>query len=90
MFPEPRGGYRRVPMPTLQCTSCGATYHTAATGPHLALAPLMFGCQSCSSHEPLHIGATSVSTHEAEARELGAATDANHAALRDRRGPGVA
>ena len=51
-------------MPTLQCTSCGATYPTAATGPHLALAPLMFGCQSCGSRGPLHIGVTSVSAQE--------------------------
>jgi hypothetical protein len=46
-------------MPTLQCTSCGATYHTAASGPHLALAPLLFGCNACGSHEPLHIGVIS-------------------------------
>ncbi len=46
-------------MPTLQCTSCGATYYTAAAGPHLALAPLMFGCQVCGSGEPLHIGVVS-------------------------------
>jgi hypothetical protein len=51
-------------MPTLQCTSCGATYHTAATGPHLALAPLMFGCRSCGSGEPLHIGVASSSGTE--------------------------
>ena len=29
-FPEPGAG-TGVPMPTLQCTSCGATYQTAAT-----------------------------------------------------------
>ena len=56
-------------MPTLQCTSCGATYHTAASGPHLALSPLIYGCESCGSREPLHIGVTSVSAHEVEARE---------------------
>jgi hypothetical protein len=49
-------------MPTLQCTSCGATYHTAASGPHLALAPLMYRCQACGSDEPLHIGVISDST----------------------------
>jgi hypothetical protein len=65
-------------MPTLQCTSCGATYHTAATGPHLALAPLMFGCQSCGSREPLHIGVTTVFAREVERREPGAATDPSH------------
>jgi predicted nucleic acid-binding Zn-ribbon protein len=48
-------------MPTLQCTSCGATYHTAAAPPHLALAPLMSGCQACGSREPLHIGVISES-----------------------------
>ena len=56
-------------MPTLQCTSCGATYHTAATGPHLALAPLMLGCQSCGSREPLHIGVTLLPAHEVDTRE---------------------
>jgi hypothetical protein len=66
-------------MPTLQCTSCGATYHTAATGPHVALAPLMFGCESCGSHEPLHIGVTTVYAHEGEAPESGAASDPGRA-----------
>ena len=90
MFPEPGGGHQQVQMPTLQCTSCGATYHTAATGPHLALAPLAFGCQACGSREPLHIGVTSVSAHAAEARESGAATVPSHAAPRDSRAPGAA
>jgi hypothetical protein len=90
MFPGPVGGYRRVPMPTLQCTSCGATYHTAATGPHLALTPLIYGCQSCGSREPLHIGVTSVAAHEVETRESDVATGASHAALRDSRAPGAA
>ena len=77
-------------MPTLQCTSCGATYYTAATGPHLALSPLLYGCQSCDSREPLHIiGVTSVSAHEVEAREPGAATDPSYAAPRDSRAPGA-
>jgi predicted nucleic acid-binding Zn-ribbon protein len=53
-------------MPTLQCTRCGATHHTAATGPHLALAPLMFGCQACGSREPLRIGAISNSSDRDE------------------------
>jgi predicted nucleic acid-binding Zn-ribbon protein len=77
-------------MPTLQCTSCGATYYAAATGPHLALAPLMSGCQSCGSREPLHIGVISVSTHEAETRESAAATDASHPAPPGSRAPGAA
>ena len=77
-------------MPTLQCTSCGATYPTAATGPHLALAPLMFGCQSCGSRGPLHIGVTSVSAQETEARESAATTVPSHAAPRDSRAPGAA
>ena len=66
-------------MPTLQCTSCGATYQTAATGPHLALAPLMFGCQTCGSHEPLRIGVRS--TPKLEASEPPRAGEA----LRERR-----
>jgi hypothetical protein len=77
-------------MPTLQCTSCGATYHTAATGPHLALAPLPFGCQSCGSREPLHIGVTSASAPEVETRGSGAATDPGHTAPRGTRAPGAA
>jgi hypothetical protein len=77
-------------MPTLQCTSCGATYHTAATGPHLALAPLVFGCQSCGSREPLHIGVTTVSPTEDEARESDAAPDPGHAAPQRSRSPGAA
>jgi predicted nucleic acid-binding Zn-ribbon protein len=77
-------------MATLQCTSCGATYHTAATGPHLALSPLLYGCESCGSREPLHIGVTSVSAQEVEARESGAATDPSYAAPRDSRAPGPA
>jgi hypothetical protein len=90
MFPEPGGGYRGVVMPTLQCTSCGATYYTAATGPHLALAPLIYGCESCGSREPLHIGVISVSAYEVEARGSGAATDPSHPALRESRAPGAA
>ena len=77
-------------MPTLQCTSCGATYHTAVTGPHLALAPLMFGCDACGSREPLHIGVTSGSAHEMDGRKSGAATVPDHAAPRDSRPPGSA
>jgi hypothetical protein len=76
-------------MPTLLCTSCGATYYTAATGPHFALAPLIYGCQSCGSREPLHIGVRSVSTQEVEARESGVA-DPGDAAPRDSRAPGAA
>ena len=76
-------------MPTLQCTSCGATYHTAASGPQLALSPLIYGCESCGSREPLHIGVTSVSAHEVEARESGAATDPSYAVPRDSRAPGA-
>jgi hypothetical protein len=77
-------------MPTLQCTSCRATYHTAATGPHLALPPLIYGCLSCGYRAPLHIGVIPVSTHETQARESGAANDADHAATRDSRAPGAA
>ncbi len=53
-------------MPTLQCTCCGATYQTSATGPHLALAPLMVGCQACGSREPLRIGVISDSSDRDE------------------------
>ena len=77
-------------MPTLQCTSCGATYHTAVTGPHLALAPLLVGCQSCGSSEPLHIGVTTVYATEGEARESDAAPDPGHAAPQRSRSPGAA
>ena len=77
-------------MPTLQCTSCGATYHTHVTGPHLALAPLTFGCDACGSREPLRIGVTSASAHEMDGRESGAANDARHAASLGSRAPGAA
>jgi hypothetical protein len=89
-FSEPGGGYRRIPMPTLQCTSCGATYHTAATGPHLALAPLVYGCQSCGSREPLHIGVTRVCATEGKAREPGAPPDPGLRPRSAARSPGAA
>jgi hypothetical protein len=56
------GAAREHGMPTLQCTCCGATHDTAATGPHLALTPLMFGCQACGCREPLRIGVISDSS----------------------------
>jgi hypothetical protein len=42
-------------MSTLQCPSCGTSYHTAASGSHLAIVALTFRCQLCSSDEPLRI-----------------------------------
>jgi hypothetical protein len=46
-------------MSTLQCRSCGACYHTAASGWHLDIVALTFRCPRCSSDEPLRIVTTS-------------------------------
>jgi hypothetical protein len=50
----------------------------------------MFGCQSCGSREPLHIGVTSVVANEVDTDGMGVATDPSPAVPRDSRAPGVA
>ncbi len=42
-------------MPTLKCSTCGATYYTAASDRLLDLVLVMFGCEACDEGAPLHV-----------------------------------
>jgi phage FluMu protein Com len=54
-------------MSTLECRSCGARYHTAASGWHLEIVALTFRCPRCSSDKPMRI-VTSATTAATERR----------------------
>ena len=47
-------------MPTLECSSCGATYYTAATDQLLQLVLVMFDCEVCDTERPLHVSDSGV------------------------------
>jgi len=47
-------------MPTLECSSCGATYYTAATDQLLQLVLVMFDCEVCDTERPLQVSDSGV------------------------------
>ena len=47
---------------SLECTTCGAKYYTAATGRYIELVALLYRCQACDAWEPLDIRAVGLDT----------------------------